>query len=95
MGANRREPLSEKWRERIQTGVLLDRLQKHALGDIEMTAAQVKSAEVVLRKTIPDLKAIEHSGGVDIRTESDAEVLARIKANAEKVGIDVGNIEKP
>lgn len=84
--------MGEKWRERIQTGVLLDRLQKHALGKIEMTAAQVKSAEVVLRKTIPDLKAIEHSGGVDIRTESDAEVLARIKANAEKVGLDASSL---
>jgi len=84
--------MGEKWRERIQTGVLLDRLQKHALGEIEMTAAQVKSAEVVLRKTIPDLKAVEHSGGVDIRTESDAEVLARIKANAEKVGLDASKL---
>lgn len=84
--------MNEKWRGRIQTGVLLDRLQKHAFGEIEMTAAQVKSAEVVLRKTIPDLKAIEHSGGVDIRTESDDEVLARIKANAEKLGLDASKL---
>ncbi|MDE2255923.1 MAG: hypothetical protein KGL42_16870 [Betaproteobacteria bacterium] len=71
---------------------MLDRLQKHAFGEIEMTAAQVKSAEVVLRKTIPDLKAIEHSGGVDIRTETDAQILARIKTNAAAAGLDASAI---
>ena len=51
-----------KVRERIQTSMLLDRLGNHAVGSIEMTQSQIKAAEILLRKTIPDLKAIEHSG---------------------------------
>ena len=50
------------WREKIKTSMLLNRLQDNALGTIELTSSQIKSIEILLRKTIPDLKAIEYSG---------------------------------
>lgn len=59
--------LSESWRERISSGALVDRLQKHAQGQIEMTSTQIKAAEILLRKCIPDLAAIQHSGEVSHR----------------------------
>ena len=31
-----------------------------------MTQTQIKAAEILLRKTIPDLKAVEMSGKVDV-----------------------------
>ncbi len=44
----------------------LDRIQnalrEHALGQREMTASQVKAAQVLMNKVMPDLKAIEHTG---------------------------------
>jgi hypothetical protein len=52
----------DKVRERIKTGVILDRLEKHTLGELDLTQTQLKAAEILLRKTIPDLKAVEHSG---------------------------------
>jgi hypothetical protein len=51
-----------KTREKIQTSQLVNRLQDNALGKVELTALQVKSIEVLLRKTLPDLQAVTHSG---------------------------------
>jgi len=72
MGArNRTVTMAEQSRQKIHhhAGVLLKRLIDHALGECEMTPQQVRSAEILLKKVLPDLKAIEHSG-------SDGEPLA-------------------
>lgn len=49
-------------REKIRTSQLINRLESHAFGDAELTPTQVKAIEVLLRKTLPDLAAIQHSG---------------------------------
>lgn len=55
--------MTDAWREKIQAGALITRLQKNAQADVEiMTAGQIKSAEILLRKVLPDLKAIELTG---------------------------------
>lgn len=54
----------EKWRENIQSALLLKRLEDNALGIIELSRDQIKSIEILLKKTMPDLKAIEHSGEI-------------------------------
>lgn len=55
-------------RDKIRTSQLLNRLTEHALGLLEnpMDATQVTAALGVLRKTLPDLAAIEHSGDVTV-----------------------------
>ena len=56
------------WRDRIRPAIILAKLQQHvesADGDV-MTMAQIKAAEVLLRKVIPDLKSIEHTGEVSL-----------------------------
>lgn len=52
----------EQTRSRIQTTKICQRVQDHALGQIEMTATQLKAAEILLRKTLPDVSSITHSG---------------------------------
>lgn len=54
--------LSEQWRERIRTAGILERLEKAAMGELEVSPAQLKAAEIVLRKTLPDLARTEVSG---------------------------------
>ena len=49
-------------REKIKVGVLLNRLHNNALGEIEMTAGQIKSAEILLKKALPDLSTVTHEG---------------------------------
>lgn len=53
---------SEEIRAKIQTSVILDYLHKHIKGLHEMTPAQVRSAEILLKKSIPDLSAVQLSG---------------------------------
>lgn len=58
----RKIEIDAEWRKRIQTGVLLKRLQDHVVGDVEMSATQLRAAEILLRKSIPDLSATELTG---------------------------------
>ena len=51
--------------------MLRKRLEDHALGKVEMTNTQVRAAEILLKKVIPDLSAVEHSGTVTQRHVSD------------------------
>ena len=50
----------EKGRERIQASLILNRLNKHALGEAEMTATQIQAARILLAKVLPDLKQTEN-----------------------------------
>lgn len=58
--------LHEQWREKIRASMLLNRLRDHVLGKCELSATQVRAAEVLLRKVLPDLAAVEHTGEVTI-----------------------------
>jgi len=55
----------ERARAAIQTSQLLNRLRDHVFGKIELSPTQVKSCEILLRKTLPDLSTIEHVGEVE------------------------------
>lgn len=55
------------WRESIKSKMLLNRLTQHAEGEIELSNSQIKAIEILLKKTMPDLKAIEHSGETGTR----------------------------
>lgn len=49
-------------RDKIKTSQLINRLMKHANGEVEMTNTQVRAAEVLLKKVLPDLGTIQHTG---------------------------------
>jgi hypothetical protein len=51
-----------KTREKIQTSQLLNRLQDHANGKVELSNSQVRAVEILLKKTIPDLAALQLTG---------------------------------
>lgn len=59
---SKRVKVDGNWREKIRISMLLNRLEKHALGQLEMSATQIKATEVLLRKSLPDLTAIELTG---------------------------------
>jgi hypothetical protein len=46
---------SEVTRERIRASVIIDRFQKHFMGELELIPTQIRVGEVLLRKVIPDL----------------------------------------
>lgn len=51
--------LPQEWRDKIQTTKLVQRLFQNALGEIEMTSQQIRSAEILLKKTLPDLSSMD------------------------------------
>lgn len=54
-----------RWRDKIKVGAIMSRVQKHAAGEIEMSATQIRAAEIYLRKTVPDLSSMQHTGDKD------------------------------
>jgi len=56
-------------RDRIKTSMLINRLTGHAEGTVDLQPTQVKAIEILLRKTLPDLQAIEGNLSVTLRQE--------------------------
>lgn len=57
MAARKVMRLNDDWRSKIQTSMLINRLQGHANGENNMSPTQIKAAEILLRKAAPDLTA--------------------------------------
>lgn len=71
---------TDEVKQKIQTSQLINRLTNNALSDEEiMTPSQVTSANILLKKVLPDLKAVEHTGEngepIKIETRTWREVL--------------------
>lgn len=80
--------MAEAWKERIQVGNLMGRLHAHAEGILDMSSTQIKAADILLRKVIPDVARSEVTGadGKDlIPNLSEAELEARIKSITEQL----------
>lgn len=54
----------ENTRAKIQTSMIINRLQNHLEGHLELSQTQVRCAEILLRKTLPDLTATEMTAEV-------------------------------
>lgn len=69
----------EATRAKIQTSQIINRLHALINGEVKMEPHQVTAALGLLKKTLPDLSAVEHSGELktrDARELSDAELVA-------------------
>lgn len=83
-------------RERIRVGMLVNKLHRHVLKDEPMSPTQVRAAEVLLRKALPDLSSTEHTGLIEHRTVhdyTDAELLALIDAAGSAGSADAPAVE--
>jgi hypothetical protein len=76
----RRGTGAEGWdqsvRDRIQTSMLVNRLTSHVLGKCDLSSTQVRSAEILLGKTLPNLTAAEN------KTEFIHRYVARVPDKA-------------
>lgn len=54
--------LTDKWREKIRLSLLITRLDQCAAGEIEMDKNQLKAAQMLLNKLVPDLARTELTG---------------------------------
>ncbi|NCD17850.1 MAG: hypothetical protein EOL91_11190 [Actinobacteria bacterium] len=79
MAARKTKHLSAEWRQKIQTSMLINRLSDFVKGDVEMSAPQVTAALGLLKKSLPDLQAVQLSGDED----NPVAVLGSIDVTAE------------
>ena len=54
----------ENTRAKIKVGNIITYLQRHLAGECQLSMTQLKAAEILLRKALPDLTSVEHSGEV-------------------------------
>jgi hypothetical protein len=52
----------DKFRASIRVALIRNRLMKHFLGELEMSATQIRAAEILISKAIPSLANVEHTG---------------------------------
>lgn len=65
MAARKTKHLSDDWRSKIQTSMLLNRLHGLVNGENEMPPHAVSAAIALLRKNLPDLSNVTLSGDKD------------------------------
>lgn len=53
---------SDQVRQKIQASVIIDRLQKHFMGKLELSRSQLKAAELLLERSVAKLAQIQHTG---------------------------------
>ena len=68
----------------IQSTQLVNRLKKHARGEIEMSPTQIRAAEILLDRVIPKLSAVEQTVIDPAASMSEAEILAQLMDLARK-----------
>jgi hypothetical protein len=62
MAARLRKMHQDDVRAKIKTSQLINRLEDHALGTLDLSPTQIKAIEVLVRKTLPDLSAVVMTG---------------------------------
>jgi hypothetical protein len=82
----------EETRAKIQTSQIINRLQDHILGKLELSPTQVRCSEILLKKTIPDLSSTENKTEVVHRyvarlpnKAANSEVWQQQNAPAQKI----------
>ena len=58
--------MPDEHRRKIGISNLVTYLEDHVAGKREMSATQVQAANILLKKVMPDLAAIDHSGETGI-----------------------------
>ena len=70
----------EKLRETIDVEGIVMAFAQCVVGSRDLTKEQIKAGEILLRKCMPDLKAIEHTAGPGL--EDFADYLAKARERA-------------
>lgn len=58
----RKVKLTPEWREKIKISQIINRLSDHVEGTADMKATQIKAAEILLKKVVPDMARTEVVG---------------------------------
>ena len=68
-------------RDKIQATQLINRLYSGAMGEVELTPAQVNAAKTLLNKVLPDLSSVEVEADVDAKVSGKVEWVVDATGN--------------
>ena len=88
MAARYTKHQTEACREKIRTTQLINRLQKHINGKLDLSPTQVRGIEILLNKTLANLSATELTGAV-------ASYVARLPEPAANAAEWLKSLDKP
>lgn len=71
------------YRDKQRAATYFSFLERHLKGELELTGSQIKAAEILLRKCMPDLKAIDIEANVTIGHD---ERIKRLKDELNNTG---------
>lgn len=90
----------ENTRLKIQAAQIINRLQNHFEGTVDLSPTQIKTAEILLRKSLPDLSSVTIGGDADNplfkpgMTEKELdELITRLSRKNDISGADAGTGE--
>ncbi len=89
---NRRD--SEKARNKIQVGMVIDKLNKCVEGKVELTQQQVKAAEILLNKTMANLSHNEINIQSEVKVTPTADTLNRIREFQQAKTLETRTLER-
>jgi hypothetical protein len=78
--------LSETWKDRISATMILNRLVSHVEGNLDLSPTQIKAADIILKKVVPDLARTEHVGDGGGPVEMRVSLIEKIAARRLKDG---------
>jgi hypothetical protein len=78
MAARIRQEHQESVISKIKTSQLINRLQNHIDGKIELEQTQIKAIEMLLARTMPTLSAVEQTNIEPEKALSEADLLAKM-----------------
>ena len=69
---------AEQTRKAIKATQIVNRLQRCVFGEVELTSQQIKAAEILLKKALPDLAQVE----LDARVEGEVSLIQLLTREA-------------
>ena len=90
------ETLPDDWKNKIKATAILNRLNECVEGRVELTAQQIKAADIILKKIVSDLARTELTGkdGEAIKVES-SDVTQKVLAALPQDKLESLLSEKP
>lgn len=92
------KPWSDMTRQKIQASMLINRLTDHVTGKVDLSATQIRAAEILLNKSLPNLTSVDLTGDIttrEARELSDAELAAIATSSSAGTADQTDSEEKP
>lgn len=85
--SQRRKAWGQRVRERIDSTLIAERVERCALGLEEMTQTELTAARILLDRTVPTFKPLEVEQGSDVNAKviTNSQLLDFIEGKAERI----------